>query len=692
MNRSLRHTLRLVLLAALLLAGTAVQAQRHPFEEALDALRNPSEVFRPGGDWLPYPAYADRKGWERLTASYKEELLRTAEEYLGYKWQFLPASTWLEYEKTGNRGLMKPQQENHQALIVLTLAELAEGRGRFIGQLADGLWFLSQQCTWSHAQHTQYQHSRRTLPEDGDRFITLHSANTASAVAIAWHFFREELDRLDPSISKAVQQAVRKNILDPLLDPDKDKDEHKIWSGFKKDPGKLLNNWTPYCNANSLLAVLLMEQDPQRLLDALRRCLQSVDFYMNDIRQDGACDEGPSYWSMSCGQVYDLCRMLSDASAGRLDLLGDPLIRRMGEFKSKTYFGDGWVMNYGDGTARDRGDIALMFRYGCDTRSRELSEFAVFLLASPSQKRFNTPSLPLTQAYRALETMRYDQKLRSAEQKALGSADGDYRKMQHFLRAGVRSEFYPQTEYAVLRNGNGWIAAAKGGNNGESHNHNDVGSFILMIDDLPILIDPGVGVYTKDTFSPNRYRIWYNRSEWHNAPTVNGQLQSAGAGFRAAETACDLSRRIFRTDIAGAYPAEAQCTQWLRSLQLEKNRMILTSEFRLAARTGADVEHLIVRGEVFLPGEKTPDGLEVRPGEAVLVSHSFSQRRVLTVKIAYPALLTPTVEYRQVTDDPKLRRIWGDRIARIRFTSPEDAPAAGSYTFEITKLTEVKIL
>ena len=39
--------------------------------------------------------------------------------------------------------------------------------------------------------------------------------------------------------------------------------------------------------------------------------------------------------------------------------------------------------------------------------------------------------------------------------------------------------------------------SAKGGNNGESHNHNDVGSFVLYCDGKPAVIDVGTGVYEK---------------------------------------------------------------------------------------------------------------------------------------------------------------------------------------------------
>ena len=50
--------------------------------------------------------------------------------------------------------------------------------------------------------------------------------------------------------------------------------------------------------------------------------------------------------------------------------------------------------------------------------------------------------------------------------------------------------------------------AVKAGNNDDSHNHNDVGSFILFKQGAPFIIDIGVETYSKKTFSPERYEIW----------------------------------------------------------------------------------------------------------------------------------------------------------------------------------------
>ena len=64
-----------------------------------------------------------------------------------------------------------------------------------------------------------------------------------------------------------------------------------------------------------------------------------------------------------------------------------------------------------------------------------------------------------------------------------------------------------------------YTLAAKAGNNGDSHNHNDVGSFTIYKEGKPFIIDLGVGTYTQKTFSDKRYELWTMQSQFHNVPT-----------------------------------------------------------------------------------------------------------------------------------------------------------------------------
>ena len=66
---------------------------------------------------------------------------------------------------------------------------------------------------------------------------------------------------------------------------------------------------------------------------------------------------------------------------------------------------------------------------------------------------------------------------------------------------------------------------ARGGSNGESHNHNDVGSFILSIDNEQVIIDMGCRPYTRQYFESGRYNFLETSSRGHNLPIINGEYQ-----------------------------------------------------------------------------------------------------------------------------------------------------------------------
>lgn len=660
----------------LALCCLAAFAQSHIFEEAFDSVPDKENVFRPGGEWFPYPAYSDREAWERLAEPFARQIFKVADKYLNYEWELFKPSDYLEYEKTGNRKLALPEEHNRQAIIALTLGELADGSGKYLAKLADGLWFMCQQYSWAHYQHTGYQASKRTLPGTDEQVISLHGANSAACIAVAWHFFHDALGGIDPAIPEAIEEAIETHVFAPFFNEAQDLGSHKIWTGFARD--RKLNNWASYCDHHVLTCFLLMEKDQQRLLKALRRSMQIMDFYMSDQKGDGACDEGPGYWNMSFGKVYDFARTLCDASYGKADVFGAGIIRRMGEYKSKTYFDGGWTLSFGDCSPRAVGSPALLYRFGKDVGSRELVEFALYLLRDPKRKCFKNPSLNFDQldgTYRQLETMRYQKSLMTTAEEYLSG--GDFNATVASLRKTVASEFYPETGYAVLRRDK-WILGCKGGHNGESHNHNDVGSGILVWDTMPVILDPGVGTYTKDTFGAGRYKVWTMQSKWHACPSINGILQRNGAEFASLNTTCNLKKSLFTTEISRAYDKKACCDTWKRSWSLAPTGCTLKDEFRLTERVGADVLNFPVRGEVALPGEKV--GERIAGAKEVLIRvTTFEGGRDGYVCVRFSGNLTPGKEVIAVKDK-KLSRSLGKQFTRLYFTSGADAPLSGTYT------------
>ena len=75
-----------------------------------------------------------------------------------------------------------------------------------------------------------------------------------------------------------------------------------------------------------------------------------------------------------------ICSILSDGTGGKLSLFNEPMIRRMGEYMSRSYVGNGWVVNFADASAQGGGDPLLIYRYGKAVNSDEMMHFAAYLL------------------------------------------------------------------------------------------------------------------------------------------------------------------------------------------------------------------------------------------------------------------------------------------------------------------------
>jgi hypothetical protein len=193
--------------------------------------------------------------------------------------------------------------------------------------------------------------------------------------------------------------------------------------------------------------------------------------------------------------------------------------------------------------------------------------------------------------------------------------------------------------------------AVKGGHNGESHNHNDVGHFLVYCDAEPALIDLGVETYTAKTFSPQRYEIWTMQSAYHNLPTVGGVQQAAGEEFAAREVVweSDDSHAQLSLDIAHAYPSEAGIEEWHRTVSLERGvepAVLLHECFRLTAPSEVTLSLMTPRA----PELPEPDRI-LLPGKCTLC-------------LEYPMELSAAVEEIEVTD-PRLQAVWGTRLFRL---------------------------
>lgn len=661
----------------------SVSFQKNRLTELYAQLKDQG-VFPSDGSWFPYPAYKDREGWNAMMGEHVPYVIKAGEKYLDYKWQSVDATSYLAYERTGDRAVMeKPLSDNRIALNSLMMAELAEGKGRFIDQIINGTWHLAHMESWVLSAHLPRQHSGRALPDPDQQIIDLGSAPLGAEMAVAYHFFQETFDQIDPVISKVIYNAVEKQIFEPYLNVDNQASQW--WLAYDLKPGFVINNWNPWCNADVMLACLLIDKNQERRQKAIRQSLKSVDKFLGYIKTDGACEEGPAYWGHAAGKLYDYLQIMYDATGGRLSLFNDPQIMSMGEYISRSYVGDQWVVNFADASARLSMTVPLIYNYGTAIGSNEMCDFAVYNLMDKKNGRFKKPVPTIWKdMFRVLESLKciapVTERVNQLNAEIAGgmSLDECARKLRKDVPAFT---WYPETEFYYVKNASDWFFAAKGGHNNESHNHNDIGTFLLYKGSVPVFVDAGVGTYTKKTFSSERYTIWSMLSDWHNLPVINGKTQMNGGQYHSSDVYAGTKGRskIFRLDISGAYRAGTDCNSWVREYNVSDKLLTITDTYDLKKRNAPDVLNFLVQGKVLLPGDSTSRGYVVKPSEVVIENQGVAFR------VAHPAGLVPSISVMEL-DDPRLSNVWGPSLRRVSFTGGETAPIKGKYVFKISEL------
>lgn len=629
-----------VLLCLLLWAVAAFAYTERNLLEKRARVETLKDVLLMDQQWVPFPDYADRAGWEAFLGPYRETYIRRGEKRLDYRWQVVRATDYLEFERTGNRDVMEnPYNENIFAIVDLLLAELAEGKGRFVDQLINGVFHSCEMTSWALAAHIIVQPTHRALPAYDYPVIDLVSGDLSGVLSWTYYFMHRQFDKVDPEISRRLRHELEARTMTPYLTND------SFWWMGRNYNGRMLNNWNPWCNSNVLMTFLLMENDRDRLAQAVYLTMESVDKYLNYIKADGGCEEGPSYWGHAAGKTLDYLELLALATGGKVTIWDEPMIRRMGEYISRSYVGDGWVVNFADASAKGEENPALVYRFGKAVGSDELKGFAA-LLRRPSATPSNGRDL-----FRTLSALAVDRELQAAEP-------------GHDVPAFT---WYPETQFCYQTTPEGLFVAAKGGYNDESHNHNDVGSFSVWMDHTPVLIDAGVGTYTRQTFSSERYSIWTMQSNYHNLPMINGVPERYGRKYKASDVKASAGR--FEANIAPAYPKEAQVKRWVRSYRVKGRQVRVEDAFELAQTVAPNVVNFMTWGSV---DSATPGKVRIVVGNVQAELTYDARQFSLAVE---PVALT----------DPRLSNVWGKEIYRLSFTA-KSQKLKGKYAFTLRKL------
>ena len=596
--------------------------------------------------WVPYPSYSDRQGWDKFLGDWKSEFISRGEKQLDYKWSVVKATDYIEFEHSGNRRIMEdPFGENNTAISDLLMAELAEGKGRFINQIINGVFMSCEMTSWALSAHlSSAQHSHRSLPESTEHVIDLTVGDLGSLLSWCYYFLNDEFDKVNPEISRRLRSELQARVLDTYM-----KEDRFWWMAINYEPGMMVNNWNPWCNFNVLQCFLLLEKDPDVLSKAVYRSMVSVDKFINYTHSDGACEEGPSYWGHAAGKMYDYLKLLYDATGGKISIFDKPIIKNMGEYISRSYVGNGWVVNFADASAKGGGNAPLIYRYGKAVDSKEMIGYAAYMESLEKVKKAPSSGRDV---FRTLQTCLFRSEMSGLEAK----------------HQTPNYTWYPETEFCYMKDKSGMFFAAKGGYNSESHNHNDIGTFSLYVNSMPVIIDAGVGTYTRQTFSSERYNIWTMQSDYHNVPMINGVSQQFGSEYKAMETSFNNKTMTFSLNIAAAYPKSANVKSWKRSYTLKNGSLRISDNFNLANAESPNVINFLTWGNVdtSVPGIITIDA----SGEKV--------------RFIYDKNVFDATKETIALDDQRLSNVWGNEIYRLVLKA-KSTKVSGNYTYTVVK-------
>ena len=563
------------------------------------------------------------------------KVVENAEKMLDEPIPILPASLYHEFFVTGNRSHFEsPYFRRRTMAFTLSLAEAYEKKGRFTEKLMDAVWAIFEETSWvipAHLYNTPLYTEFGIPAVFGDRMhgIDLFSAMTGAVLAVVYHLAGAALDKITPAISERLLYETHHRLVVPYLNCS------FWWTGER---GNKTNNWNPWIHSNLLLLVALTERDPYIRTRMTGKCMTGLDNFISFYPADGGCDEGPSYFGAAGASYFDSLELLYDMSGGKINVFDHPLVKNVGEYAVKFNIAGNRVINFADCGPTCHMDGAMLYRFGKRTGSRILEEFG-------REQSFGG---------------------------SVGSGGQLYRGLYNYITPEVKENpgrvaatriWFPDLKVMAARECEnpvkGMFVAMKGGNNGEFHNHNDVGNVMVYHDGNPVLIDTGVGTYTKQTFSSRRYELWFMQSSYHNLPDIGGVAERDGAAFASRDEVYDEATGGVKMEIGDAYPKEAGILSYTRETVLKEGVVRITDTLSLAEEKEIDFHYMS-------PVKPVLDGDTI----------ALAEGRTLT----FDSRLAPEIEEFEVKDGG-IERNWNSPVLwriHLRVKAKE-----GSYTVTV---------
>ena len=448
---------------------------------------------------------------KNYTKRFQEQVEQHIAELTSNETLLLPKfEGYLAYLKDGNRKLLEDVYFKRRRDATALALYLQWGESEEKVQLFEEMLFtICQEYSWALPAHIPINENK-TGYIDAYETVDLFASETAHFLAECTVLFKNKLDQ---SLMDIIKTEIQKRVLTPFV--------KKEWA-FER----LTNNWSAVCAGSIGIAALIIEEDLNRKSLILQRVENALEYFLQGYGDDGACVEGMGYWVYGVG-YYTYFADMYEQLEGK-NLFTNPKWENIVSFPLKAVMPSGKYLPFSDSPEKV-------------TIPSSLNAFFYKKFGIVPAKESEVTNFHFDHCYRWGHVSRI-----------LWWSNEEVRNS--YLE--LNGEFiFDDAKWVIVKRANLYFAA-KGGHNGESHNHNDLGHFILGDKKGLIFDDLGAPVYTANYFGENRYEVAHARSYYHSVPCLDKQEQMVGSEYQSAITEINKEQNKFhvKIDLQNAYP------------------------------------------------------------------------------------------------------------------------------------------
>ena len=469
--------------------------------------------------------YQNREAWNALlkTGQYNK-LIREADLLMNRPLPEITEDIYLGYFTRGDSQTAKTIiTERRFHLSKLVWAECLLNTGKYLPAIEKGLNDLVDQRSWNFPSE-----DRKKLNYDHKQFtIALASAAYANNLAQAMYLLD---DKLSPALQKKITDAIDLRVFKPVLQGIETKNKNGEFNDAISTGNHNTVTLTDITGA-ALIAIKSRKERAVFVYIAERYVKNGFAGYMSD----GYCDEGVGYYNYGFGHYITLRECLIQATGGKIDLFDNTKIRNVAKFGVNMEIINDVFPAISDCEQNIRPSGYIMY-YVNHTLGLGLKKYNQYV---------HIPSAKTTLTIDVMNA--FPNAANQVTTKEIPETSNGIRS--YFDVAGVLT-VRPEMQ-SKLNMG----ATFKGGSNAEHHNHNDLGSYTIVVGKARLMGDPGLIPYTAKTFNSERYTYKTINSYGHPVPLIAGKQQRVGKLAQAKITRTNFTDKEDEMvmDVTSAY-------------------------------------------------------------------------------------------------------------------------------------------